>query len=132
MSYAMADRARRAYQTSAVQMQDPMGLVVQLYDGMLMFLRRGADLLATGQKHAAAEPIRRAMDIIGELQGVLNLKEGGEVASNLDRIYSYCRRRVMEAHIKADPAGLEEIARLLTPMRDAWSEARLKQMRLGA
>ncbi len=132
MSYGvLAERARRAYQTTQLQMDDPLGLVIQLYDGMLMFMRRGSDLLAQGQRVAAAEPIRRATDVIGELQAVLNLKEGGDVAFNLDRIYSYCRRRVMESHLSGDPAGLNEIVRLLTPLRDAWSQAREKQLAAG-
>lgn len=126
----MAERARQAYQTNQVSMDDPMGLVVRLYDGMIGFLRRGADMLSAGQKAAAVEPIRRATDIVGELQTVLNLKEGGDVAFNLDRIYSYCRRRIMESHLQADPAGLLEIVRLMTPLRDAWAEARLKHLGL--
>lgn len=122
-----AERARRAYQTTQVQMEDPLGLVVRLYDGMLMFLRRGAECLATGQRASASEAIRRAADIVGELQAVLDLQEGGEVAANLDRLYAYARRRIMESHLGADPAGLDEVVRLLTPLRDAWAEARDKQ-----
>ncbi len=127
----MSDRARMAYQSNQVQMEDRMGLVVRLYDGMLQFLRQGADALAAGQLVAAADPIRRAADIIGELQAVLNLKEGGEVAFNLDRLYSYCRRRLIEAHLQHDPAGLREIINLLTPLRDAWVEARTKHLGLA-
>ncbi len=124
----LTERARRAYQTTQVQMEDPLGLVVRLYDGMLMFLRRGAECLATGQRVQASEQIRRAADIVGELQAVLDLQEGGEVAANLDRLYAYVRRRIMESHLGSDPAGLEEVVRLLTPLRDAWAEARGKQL----
>ncbi len=127
MQGVATERARYAYQVNQVQMEDPLGLVVRLYDGMIMFLRRGADLLAEGERAAAADPIRRAADIVGELQAVLNLREGGEVAVNLDRLYSYCRRRLMEAHLQSDPEGLHEIVRLMTPLRDAWSEARINQ-----
>lgn len=128
MSHSMlAEQARRAYQVTAIQHDDPLGLVVRLYDGMIGFLRKGAEHLAAGHKGPAGEPIRRAADIVGELQAVLDLRRGGEVAFNLDRIYSYCRRRIMEAHLQADSAGLSEIADLLAPLRDAWVEARLKQ-----
>ncbi len=127
MNLSLAERARHAYQTNEVRMDDPLGLVVKLYDGMLMFLRRGAELLDAGQRVPAAEPIRRATDIVGELQAVLNLEEGKDVARNLDRIYSYCRRRIMESHLQADAAGLHEVVGLLTPLRDAWSEAQRLQ-----
>jgi flagellar secretion chaperone FliS len=127
----MADRARQAYQTNQVQMEDRIGLVIRLYDGLLSFLRRGAEALAAGKRAEAADPVRRAADIIGELQAVLNLRAGGEVAFNLDRIYSYCRRRLMESHLQSNPDGLNEIVRLLTPLRDAWVEARVKHLAAG-
>ncbi len=60
---------------------------------------------------------------------MLDLDRGAEVASNLDRIYSYCRRRIMEAHLQSDPTKLREIATLLGPLRDAWDEAHQKQAR---
>lgn len=124
----VAQRARHAYQSAQVSMDDPMGLVVKLYDGMIGFLRRGAESMAQREHAQSSEAIRRAADIVGELQAVLNLEQGGEVAANLDRIYSYCRRRIMEAHMQKAPEGLNEIADLLAPLRDAWAEARVKQM----
>ncbi len=132
MSQAViAQRARQAYQTAHVEADEPMGLVVKLYDGMLGFLRTGAEALAAQDRARAAESIRRATDIVGELQAVLDLDAGGEVASNLDRLYSYARRRIVEAHAKNEPAGLLEVVRLLTPLRDAWNEAWARQ-RAGA
>ncbi len=124
---ATPQRARFAYQASQVEAEDSMALVVKLYDGMLGFLRRGAEAMAADEKTAASESIRRATDIIGELQAVLDLDKGGEVAANLDRIYAYSRRRVVEAHTQNDPSGLVEVTKLLAPLRDAWSEASLKQ-----
>ena len=123
----VAQRARQAYQVAQVDSEDRMGLIVRLYDGMLGFLRRGAEAVSAGERREAAEAVRRATEIIGELQAVLNLEEGGEIASNLDRLYSYARRRVIESHAAADPAGLLEVVRLLTPLRDAWSEANVRQ-----
>lgn len=129
MSYALsAERARHAYQANTVQQEDPMGLVVRLYDGMLGFLRRGGDLLAEGRYGEAAEPIRRATDIVGELQAVLDLERGGEIAANLDRLYTYARKRIMEGHLGCDAKALHEVADLLQPLRDAWAEARTKNV----
>ncbi|MBP7149667.1 MAG: flagellar export chaperone FliS [Acidobacteria bacterium] len=131
MSVMVADHARRAYQTSQVQVEDGIGLVVQLYDGMIGFLGRGAELLRAQRLPEAGAQIRRATDIIGELQAVLDLDRGGEIAFNLDRIYVYCRRRIMEGHLQNDAAALDEVSRLLAPLRDAWSEAHDKQAELA-
>ncbi len=123
----LSQKARHAYQATQLEADDPLGLIVKLYDGMLAFLRRAADGFERNDYASAADPIRRSADIIGELQAVLNLEQGGEVAINLDRIYAYCRRRIMEAHLQSDPAGLREVADLLEPLRDAWVEAQKKQ-----
>lgn len=123
----MTQAARRAYQATQLQQEDGVSLVVQLYDGMLGYLRRGADMMADRNALGAAESVRRAVDIVGELQAVLDLERGGEIAANLDRLYTYCRRRIMESHLAADPSGLQEVAKLMAPMRDAWAEARVKQ-----
>ncbi|MDH3283367.1 MAG: flagellar export chaperone FliS [Acidobacteriota bacterium] len=124
----VSQRARHADQASQVDAEESMALVVRLYDGMLGFLRRGAEAMASGKKTTASESIRRATDIIGELQAVLDLDEGGEIAANLDRIYAYSLRRVAEAHSQDDPSGLVEVTKLLAPLRDAWSEASARQV----
>ena len=43
----VAQQARMAYQASQVQMDDPMGLVVRLYDGMMARAIRGQSLART-------------------------------------------------------------------------------------
>jgi flagellar protein FliS len=128
MTVAVAsDRARQAYQANQVVEQHPMDLVVMLYDGLLGFLDRGAKAVEAGDPPAASEGFRRATDIIGELQAVLDMEAGGEIATNLDRIYTYCRRRVMHGHVNMDADAVREVIELLAPLRDAWSDARDKQ-----
>jgi flagellar secretion chaperone FliS len=73
---AVGQRARHAYQVSQVAEQDPMSLIVMLYDGMLGFLERGIDAVEQGDRVGVGEHVRRASDIVGELQAVLNLEEG--------------------------------------------------------
>ncbi len=131
MSHLAVDRARQAYQVSQLHAEDSMGLIVRLYDGMLSFLEQGATHLDERDFASAATFIRKGGDIIGELQAVLNMEEGGEISSNLDRIYAYCRRRLMESHIHTDSEGLREVVRLLEPLRDAWVEARAKILAEG-
>ena len=124
---AIARQAVSAYQSSHVQSDDPIGLVVKLYDGLLGFIARAAEAIDSGSPHLASEPIRRASDIVAELQTVLDLEQGGEIAENLDRIYTYTRKRLVESHLKGDVEGLNEITRLFGPLRNAWSEARDRQ-----
>lgn len=124
---APSQKARQAYQANQVVDQDPMELIVMLYDGLLGFLKRAAVAVEEQNTPEASECFRRATDIVGELQAVLDMEAGGEIAANLDRIYTYSRRRIVEGHVNLEPEPAREIVELLAPLRDAWAEAREKQ-----
>lgn len=119
-------KAKQAYQSTQVENEDPVGLVVRLYDAMIGSLNRGAESMEVGRVGEAYEAVRLATDVIGQLQATLDLEQGGEIAANLDRLYVYCRREVLEAHVNLEADKLRGVSRLLTPLRDAWSEARTK------
>jgi flagellar protein FliS len=117
----------RQYQAQAVLSASPGQLVLMLYDGALKFLRQAADgfspqhdeLQRISQVHTA---LGKAGAILAELQANLDLESGGEYAANLDRLYDYYQRRLHDANIKKDLAGIEEVQRLLTELRDGWAE----------
>ena len=65
--------------------------------------------------------LQRAQDIIRELNGALNMQEGGEFAANMRRLYDYLERRIWESNLKKNSAGVGEAIRHLTVLRDAWA-----------
>jgi flagellar secretion chaperone FliS len=117
----------RTYQTQSVLTASPGQLVLMLYDGALRFL----SLARTAFEVRSDDPRRietinrnllKAQNIIAELQGVINHEAGREVAANLDRLYNYYNRRLLEANLKKDVAPVIEVERLLQELRDAWAE----------
>ncbi|MGE3774228.1 MAG: flagellar export chaperone FliS [Gammaproteobacteria bacterium] len=46
---------------------------------------------------------------------------GGEVAENLDGLYDYMLRRLVEANLANDLAMLDEVVKLLNEIRDGWN-----------
>jgi len=120
MQTAMA-RAANVYQQTQVQTQSPLELVVMLYDGALRFLEIAADAIRRKDWKAKREGMKRSMAMLAELQNTLNLKDGGEVAESLDRLYTYVNTRLIEANLKKDAAPVDEAIRLLKPLRDAWA-----------
>ena len=115
-------RGAAAYRHTHVQSSSPLELVVLLYNGLL------EQLLATGQAFerndliAKRDHLSRAFAILAELQSTLNMAEGGEIAVSLDTLYAYSIDRLSDFNVKGDRAALDEVQRLLAPLRDAWTE----------
>ena len=119
---AISPRGADAYRRTAVQSSSPLGLVVMLYDGAIKFVLEAREAIAKNDVRARATSVSRALAIIGELQNTLNLKDGGEVGRELDRLYSYMSARLLDVTGKADDEAAREVQKLLTTLRDGWSQ----------
>lgn len=96
-------------------------LVAMLFDGYFDALAQARGALRTGRVEDKGRAIGRAVRIVEEgLKAGLNLRDGGAIAANLDRLYGYVTLRLTEANLHNDPAALEECARLIEPVRAAW------------
>ena len=111
-----------AYKQQSILTAPPGRLVVMLYDGCLRFLFQSAYAMREGDRPRAQDRMRRAEAIIDELTVTLDHERGGQVASNLQGIYAFCRRHLMEATAEQDPSKIEEVSELLGELREAWAE----------
>ena len=93
-----------------------------LYDGALRFLDEASAAAARGDLRIRARSISRALAIVAELQNTLDLEKGGAVADQLDELYTYITSRLLDVAIKNDVTAIDEARKLLTPIRDAWSQ----------
>lgn len=117
----------RAYQAQSVLTASPGQLVLMLYDGALRFLGNARDALeAPEETPRRIETINtnliKTQNIIAELQGSLNLQAGGDHAANLNRLYDYYLRRLLEANLKKSVAPVIEVEGLVRQLRDGWAE----------
>lgn len=99
----------------------PLQRVVLLYDGAISFLEDAARQMTLHDYEGAPLLNIRAQNIIMELQGVLNMKEGRDVAARLHAIYAYFLRRLIAANSKRDPGMLMEVAEHMREMRGSWA-----------
>ena len=54
------------------------------------------------------------------LRPSLDKSAGGEIADNLDAMYDYMTRRLLEANLKNEVGMVDEVHRLLADLRGAW------------
>ena len=112
-----------AYRENAIMTASPEQLVVMLYDGAGRFLRQAEGSMIDGSWLQASEKLSRAEAIIDELLATLDM-DAGEVADRLQSIYVFCKTRLIEARIERDAVRVDQVARLLSELREAWSQVR--------
>jgi flagellar protein FliS len=112
-----------AYRENSILTASPEQLVVMLYDGAGRFLRQAEGSIIDGSWLQASEKLSRAEAIIDELLATLDM-DAGEVADRLQSIYVFCKTRLIEARIERDPVRVDQVARLLAELREAWSQVR--------
>jgi flagellar secretion chaperone FliS len=110
----------QAYREASVMTASPEQLVVMLYDGAGRFLRQAEGSMVQGSWLQASEKLSRAEAIIDELLATLDM-DAGEIAERLQAIYVFCKTRLIEARIARDPVRVEQVARLIAELREAWA-----------
>jgi flagellar protein FliS len=123
----MAQGYARTYQAQAVLTASPGQLVLMLYDGALRFLGHARDALQTPEDTPRRIEIIntnliKAQNILAELQASLNHEAGGDHSANLDRLYAYYVRRLLEANMKKAVGPVVEVEALVRQLRDGWAE----------
>lgn len=113
-----------AYQSAAahggVAASDPHGLVVMLLDGAIERITTARGCMQRGETNEKSRLLHRAVSIVGELRGSLDMSAGGQIAINLSELYDYMCRRLLKATSENRTEILDEVSKLLHEIRGAW------------
>ena len=109
-----------AYQDTAITTQGKGRLIVMLYEGAVKFMKFAIREIEAENWEAKHKYILKAQEILLELNTVLDMDAGGEVAANLRKLYFYMGRRLTEANIKKDPEIIREVIALAEELNAGW------------
>ncbi|MHA1152071.1 MAG: flagellar export chaperone FliS [Alphaproteobacteria bacterium] len=109
-------------QTALVMTSDPATLVAMLYDKVVSCLKAAAQAIHNNEIETRWKNNHRAQEIINHLFMTLDLERGGEVASNLEALYSYMLLRLPDIDVNNDARVAEEVIELIEPLRASWNE----------
>ena len=116
----------QSYRQVATQTASPGNLVLMLFEGAIGFLEkglRGFDLEDPLEFNLTINNnIIRAQAIINELNLSLNLRDGGDIAIHLRRLYGYMDRRLQESNVSKEKAGIVDVVDRLRILRDTWAQ----------
>jgi flagellar protein FliS len=124
MNYTGARAALKQYKQvnahSMVESASPHRLIQMLMGGALEKISIARAHMLDGKIGPKAEHITWSISIIDGLRVSLDKNKGGEIAQNLEDLYDYMTRRLVEANLHNDPAILDEVSGLLSQIKEAW------------
>ena len=119
----LLETAAARYQTVQVSTSNPGEILVSLLDGLFKNLSLARQLMRNRARAPAGEALCRAHAILSELYVCLDHTQAPELCRNLEGVYGFCLRRIVEANLRNDPSALDEVIRVLTPVREAFTIA---------
>ncbi len=107
----------------------PTRLVQIMFEQILAHLAtaRGAmgritDNRPVNEVVAKGNAIAKALGLIGQLNGTLNMERGGPVAENLRALYEYMMNRLTLANATNDQSVVAEVAGLISMIKSGWDQ----------
>ena len=105
---------------TGVSEASPHRLIQMLLDGALDKIAKARGAMQRNEFAEKGNHITSATSIVLGLRSSLDLEAGGELAANLDSLYEYMFRRLMEAHAQNDESALDEVSSLLREIKSGW------------
>ena len=107
---------------SAVEDASPHRLIQMLMTRSLERMSQARAALEREDIPQKGLMLGKAISIIGGLQASLDKDQAPELCENLDRLYDYMQRRLLEANVHNDADKIEEVSGLMQTIKSAWDE----------
>jgi flagellar protein FliS len=107
---------------SAVNGASPHRLIQMLMTGALDRLAQAKFAFENNNIEQKGVLLGKSISIIAGLQGSLDEEKGKDLTGNLDKLYDYMQRRLLEANMKNDMSMVEEVMGLLLEVKSSWDE----------
>lgn len=111
-----------AYQRIQTETSSSGELISLLYDALARDIQRASAAFERQDGEATHGSLVHAQDVVLELVASLDL-EHGELAQQLELVYQYMYRKLVDANVLKDINLAHEVAALLAPIREAWAQA---------
>lgn len=108
------------YEQNAIATQGKGRLIVMLYEGAVKFLKHALNAIENHDYESKGKYIVKAQDIIFELNSVLDMDAGGQIAQNLRKLYNFSWQRLSDANIQNDPQMIQDVIGILSELNKGW------------
>jgi len=108
--------------TSSVHDASPYKLIALLFDACLENLAVVKGGMQRKDIKQKADALKKAVNIIVQLQTALDFDKGGQVARQLDDLYTFCTNHLALANVLNDIEKIDEVYRVIAEIKQGWSE----------
>lgn len=123
----MISNGIQTYRKTNVVTADSGRLVLMCYEGAIDNLKVAIQKYKGKDYEGKYRAIDKAEDIIDELRCSLDFEKGGAIAGNLESLYNYMSRRILQSDVDKDIDGLNEVVGMLEDLKSAWEIVIKKQ-----
>lgn len=112
----------QTYQQNAVSSASPLQLIVMLYDGAIRSMELGRGHMRKKDITSQNAQLQKAQRILMELMSALDMKQGGEIASNLMSLYSFVYEQLVNANTYDREECIDAALKVMSDLRSSWVE----------
>jgi len=116
----MSDLARRTYREQALQSMSSIRIVDRLMQGILVSVEAAIDAAIKGNIDERHAHVSKVCKVLASFQQALDVDQGGQIAVNLDALYRFAIRRLVDFEIRNDPGIAREVVTVLSPLAASW------------
>ncbi|MFZ0284221.1 MAG: flagellar export chaperone FliS [Terriglobales bacterium] len=112
----------RAYMTAALENASAAGLVIILFDLLVTDLKNAIAAMESRDIEKRTAELKHGFLVLQQLQGFVDMENGGDAAKHFSAFYSVIRCKMLEAQWKKSPEILQRQIELLLDVRQAWQQ----------
>ena len=121
----MTSKAQDKYLETSITTLSKEELIIKIFDGLILFSKQAIERFETDASDIQGihNALLRAQKACTLLMGSLNMEIGGELATNLFRIYEFWHHELVMANMKKDPTRVTRLMPTFKDFRETWVEA---------
>lgn len=123
----MNNSGANQYKQMAVKTASRGQILLMLYEAAIQNIRKAVLCVDKNDIAGKGVHIGKVHDIVNELTNSLNHEVGGDVAANLERLYTYCTEQLVKANMERSQdeskKTLLSIQKVLETLLEGWRGA---------
>lgn len=98
----------------------PHRVTQMLFEGLIERMNQAKGFMETGDNAGRATCLGKAIGILNGLQGAVDPSYDEELGHRIIDLYEYMKNRLNDANSNNEVAPIDEVIRLITPIKEAW------------